>query len=329
MASVTSTTLKRRKRTAPTSEAQHVVAASSSVALRHPLSPFHWIQRLRDAERNPVSAEVKTLELVQCIVLFPDHTAIVVDRVPVWNISASLWCDDGSQDKDFNSPLDLENRVLAEPLREDNIQQTRQGVYMVHNNHSSNPYEINVTATRILSDGGLLELGCVPATRVTDDPRTETVDAFFRRVTQHCASLCPKGPVVFVLTDISGKEGPVPLPFSATYFNQVFPMLFRDSHYMRMLAKCSLFATLNRSVETLLALNGSTAQGQYRYIHRETARATREVLFRDIWGYSENRIRALVKSQIEEPELNATICVLVHAFSMSRWQSVSRCPVLR
>lgn len=134
---------------------------------------------------------------------------------------------------------------------------------------------------------------------------------------------------MFVLTDISGKEGPVPLPFSATYFNQVFPMLFRDNYYMRMLEKCSLFATLNRSVETLLALNGSTAQGQYRYIHRETARATREALFRDIWNFSENRIRALTKSQIEEPELNATICVLVHAFSMSRWQSVSRCPVLR
>ncbi len=328
----TSVTFKRRKRTTPTAS-----SATSSNGLsapqHHPLSAFHWIQRLRDAERNPVSAEVKTPELVQCIVLFPDQSAVVVERVSLANISSLLWGVDPSKDKDMLHPLDLDNRVLAEPIRDDSVDHVRQGVFMSYNNHASNRYEVNVAATRILADGGLLELGCVPAIRLSDEPKVETVDGFFNRVLKHCTTLCPRGPVVFFLADITnvGKEGPIPLPFSSTYFNQVYPMLFRqDKPYNRMLSKYPPFATRDRSIETLLTLNGSTARGgQFRYISREAARSCRETLLRDVWGHSDARIRSLVKTQLEEAEFHATICVLIHEFTMGKWQHVTRVPVVR
>lgn len=291
---------------------------------------FQWIQRLRDAERNPVAADVNAPQLVQCVVLFPDHTAAVVERVPVRNITASLWGVEAGVDKDMLHPLDLDHRVLAQSEHQDNPFQVRQGVYMVYNCHRTNPYEHNIAATRILADRGGLELGCVPSTWSVDDPQIKTVEQFYHRVLKHCLGLCPKGPVVFILADITAASGPVPLPFSISYFNRVFPMLFRtDNPYNRMLREHPLFATANRSIETLLTLNGSTAQGHYRYSSRTAAVNCRNGLLRDVCGHSEERIRTLTKTQLDEIELNATICVLVYEFTMTRWQNASRSPSVR
>lgn len=328
--------LKRRKRSAAamsssSSSSSSSAAAVSSSSAHHPLSAFQWIQRLRDTTAvSSTTLPSATPTLVQCIVVFPDHTAAVVDQVPIHHISASLWGVDPTKDKDMLHPLDLDNRILAEPIRDDNLNQPRQGVFMSYNCHRSNPYDYNLAASRILADGGLLELGCVPSIRYADEPQTETVDVFFQRVLKHCTALCPRGPVIFFLADVSAPTGPVPIPFSSSYFNQVYPMLFRqDNRYNRMLREHPLFATLNRSIETLLTLNGSTVQGHYRYISHSAAIQCRNALFRDVWGHSEERIRSLVKTQLEEAELQTTICVLIHEFTMGKWQNVSRVPALR
>lgn len=330
---------KRRKKNQQQAHVPVVTSIVSSTAgSSDPLTPFQWIQRLREHRESPHdNRAVQTL--VQCVVLFPDQQTVVVDNVPLANLTAHLWGVNAADDRDMLHPFDVENRVLCEmkeltdvtPTPMDDGSGVRQGVYMVYNTHKANKYNVHIAATRILADQGLLELGCTPAIWCPDDPSMPTKEMFYERVVRYCTSLCPRGPVIFLLADVAPTTGPVPLTLTSSYFASIYPLLFRGENvYNRMLRGHPMFATGTLCIETLLRLNGSTAAGRsHQQLDGPTAKACRNELLVTVCGYSQSRLRSLTKTQNDEPQYHAVVCILVHRFSMDAWHAAARTPVTR
>ncbi len=330
---------KRRKRQLATQCSSgeqfcQVAPTGSMTELEHKIrtvSHAQWKQRL-----TPTGGTEDEKGVSVCV-LFPDHTVIPVPHVKMSVLTSALW--DVAQDKDMMPPLDIDYRVLhsaGDVL-------PREGIYMVYNSAVTNPFPINVTATRILVDQGILELGLVPCLFDPIDKKERgDIDAFFRCVNKYVLHLCVRGPVVFVRADTTNVLNPVAIDFPFAYFTHMYPLFFqqRNMPYDTMLVTPSLyllngsvlrnasFGSLRQALEVLLSLRGSVAENAYKFVDPRIALDRRNALLVQFCGVERLHLSGLPKSIANKAELYTTAVAIMHNVDIQKWGQVLRMPKL-